>query len=90
VKALNLKEFKELLAIIEKDHWLVTGRCVKYVDSSFDFRTKEFWRIVIRPFGTEKVFTTTNRFGEDAPKHDTLFEEIKEWLNVTGTTERET
>ena len=63
------KQFIALLAEIEKNHWLINGKCVKYVDSSFDFRTKTFWRVVIRPFGKEKVFMPAD------------LDKIMKWLN---------
>ena len=80
MKALNMAQFNKILNEIDAHHCLVKGRCVKYVDSSFDFRTNSIWRVVIRPFGEPRVFTVTNRFGDDAPKHDSLFEEIMDWL----------
>ena len=75
--ALTYEEFGKVLKEIEKNHWLVNGRCVKYVDSSFDFRTKTFWRIEIRPFGNSKTFTTANRSDESVD----LLEEIMTWLD---------
>ena len=78
VRGLTSKEFKKIMNRIYKKHWLVKGRYVKYVDTSFDFRTLEFWRVVIRPFGQRKEFNTSNRF--DNPKHDNLYDEIIEWL----------
>ena len=78
VRGLTPLEFNKIRARISAGHWLVKGRCVKYIDTSFDFRTYEFWRVVIRPFGQRKEFNTTNRF--DNPKRDTLFDEIMDWL----------
>lgn len=69
---LSPKQFIKLLSEIEKGHCLIEGRCVKYVDSSFDFRTKTFWRIVVRPFGAEKEFIEPS------------FEQIMNWLKEVG------
>lgn len=73
----TLSQFKEIMNEIEKYHSLVKGRAVKYVESSFDFRFMTFWRIVIRPFGAIKEFTTVNRPDDDG----FLFDEIMDWLD---------
>lgn len=78
INGLTPAEFKRIMNRINKKHWLVSGRGVKYVDTSFDFRTHEFWRVVIRPFGERKEFSTSNRF--DNPKRDNLYDEIVDWL----------
>ena len=77
VSGVTLLQFKQILNEIEKHHSLVTGRCVKYVDSSFDFRTMTFWRVVIRPFGATQEFTTVNRPDVEG----FLFDEIMDWLD---------
>lgn len=84
VAGLIASEFEAIMNRIDEKHWLIKGRNVKYVDTSFDFRTHTFWRVVIRPFGKQKVFTTTNRF--DNPKHDNLYDEIVEWLEEAEST----
>lgn len=77
VAGLSKKEFRELLQIIEKDHWLIQGRGVKYVDLSYDLRTKEIWKVNLRCFGPGKEFMTCNR-DQSAP--DSLYIEIFNWL----------
>lgn len=84
VRGLSGKEFGKILEIIKKDHKLIDGLCVKYVDSSFDFRTMTFWRIVLRPFGIPIEFSTANRaIGDTQTKkdYDSLYEEVTEFLN---------
>jgi len=78
VNGLTPAQHKKIMIRIREKHWLVSGRNVKYIDTSFDFRTDTFWRILVRPYGKDKLFTTTNRF--DNPKHDNLYDEIIEWL----------
>lgn len=78
MKALSHAEMRKIMKYIQKKHCLVTGRCVKYLDMSYDYRTNEIWRVVIRPFGEGKEFSVTNRF--DNPKEDSLYEEIMNWL----------
>jgi hypothetical protein len=81
VKALSHKEVNNIMTEIRKRHSLVTGRGIKYVDMSYDFRTNEVWRFVIPSFFSEpKEFTVTNRV--DNGKHDNLYDEIMEYLNV--------
>jgi hypothetical protein len=84
VSGITPGQFKEILNEIGKNHCLIKGRAVKYVDSSFDFRTRTFWRIEIRPFGTPKEFTVVNR------PDDTgfLFDEIMDWLDEGRTDEK--
>ena len=75
---LSLKNFAKILKQIEEKHWLVNGRMIKYVDSSFDMRTKSFWRIKLRAMtGLEEVFSNTNRPEEE---RGDLFHEIMQWL----------
>ena len=85
IKALSLSQFTDILEEIEKNHCLITGRGVKYVDSSFDFRTNSIWQVVMRPFGQEKVFTVANRIkkvkGEYVDEVGSLYDEIMTWLN---------
>ena len=77
--SLTIDEFKGILKYIDEYHSLVKGRRIKYVDSSFDLRTNEVWRVVIRPFGpNEKIFTHTN--ATDESRRIPLKEQIMEWL----------
>lgn len=79
---LTMSEFTKVMDKIEDRHWLVNGRCVKYVDTSFDFRTKTFWRVLIRPFGKKKEFTVANNHNPGF-----LFFEIMDWLEEVETDE---
>jgi hypothetical protein len=79
MKTLSLKEFTKIVDIINKKHSLITGKAIKYLDSTFDFRTLSFFRINLRGFGKEKEFTVVNRIEE--PKFNTLYEEIIDWLD---------
>jgi hypothetical protein len=76
MKGLTLKEFAKILKEINKNHSLVTGRCIKYVDISFDFRTLVIWRVLIRPFGSSQEFTLAQRAQDDG----SLLNEIMCWL----------
>ncbi len=72
-------QFKEIMNKVKKDHRLIKGRCVKYVETSFDFRDCTFWRFRFRIWSLEKIFTTANRGNDEG----LLFDEIMEWLDQT-------
>jgi len=78
-KSLTMQEFRDILNYINEHHKLVMGRCVKYVDSSFDFRTGEVWRVEIRGFFRPSVvFTHTNATEES--RAIPLKDQIMTWL----------
>lgn len=84
VSSLTTAQFKEVLQEVNKNHSLIKGRAIKYLDSSFDFRTLSFWRIEFRGFAGNKVFTVTNRGemvdGEYLADIGNLYDEIMQWL----------
>ena len=77
IEGVTPDQFKEIMNKVKKDHRLINGRCVKYIETSIDFRDCTFWRFVFRMWIAEKVFTTANR-GDD---NGLLCDEITKWLD---------
>ena len=92
ISPLSINEYKTVMNEIKKNHWLVRGRCVKYVYSSFDFRGFNYFHFTIRPFLSEPVeFTCVNRskkVGDEwIQEEGSMFDEIMTWLKQGETKE---
>ncbi len=85
IESVTPDQFRVIMNTIKKDHRLVDGRCIKYVNTSFDLRDCTFWKFVFRVWSTEVVFTTSNRGsvqenGTWVDDKGLLFDEIMKWL----------
>jgi hypothetical protein len=76
---LTHEELTKVMRCIQIEHRLIEGRNIKYVDLSFDFRTMTYWRVKMRPFGQEKVFTTV-RETLDEERPGKMYDYIMDWL----------
>ena len=79
MNGITFKQFRDVMNRIYNKHHLIYGRSVKYVNTSYDFRTMTFWKVNIRTFYGEKIFSTTEK--QEAPPAQSIYEEIIKWLS---------
>ncbi len=93
INSVTPDQFKEIMSKVQKDHRLIIGHCVKYVNTSFDFRDNTFWRLEFKCFFDTKVFTSSNRghFVDEEYEEESgsLFNEIVAWLDEGKTLSKE-
>lgn len=83
MQGMTLKEYAEILQYIKEHHRFgeIVGKGhhkhIKYVDSCFDMRTLEVWRVTFRGMSKETSFSTT-----DNPRSkERLYDVVLKWLS---------
>ena len=89
IRGITPTQLSVIMEEVDKNHLLITGRNIKYMDATFDFRTLTYFRVLFRPFGKPKEFTVVNRIDKDGNMETgTLFQEIMNWLEEGKTKRR--